>query len=172
MRAAGIGGYVAADGTGGLARRIRGVKQALCLHRVGYPGINASRLDERAAIPVIRRQDFVHPCQSDHNTAGDGQYPAAQAGARAAGDERNIAPGAKFDHGHDLLSRAREHHGLGQIFFQSICVALINEQLFRAGDDGVAPDDGAQIDQEISSGIGRRRWWHEPKVSKRRSTVE
>ena len=50
VRAAGVGGDVAADGAGPLARRVRSVVVAVRLEVVGQPHVDDARLDDGVAI--------------------------------------------------------------------------------------------------------------------------
>ena len=73
VRSAGVHGHITADRTGRLAGGVRREKKSAPLHRIGYPGINATGFDERAAVAKINLEDFVHAPQRNHHPAGNGE---------------------------------------------------------------------------------------------------
>ena len=88
MRAAGIGGHVAADGAGALARRVGGIVIARAGQRLGEPQVGHAGLDHCHAIARVDLEDPIHPRQHDHHGAAGGQTAAGQTGSRPAGDHR------------------------------------------------------------------------------------
>ena len=104
VRPAGVGGDVAADGAGPLARRIRGEMVAVRLQVIGQPEIDDARFDDGVAIAIVDFEDPLHPRQGDHDAAADRQTAAGQAGAGAARQERHVQFVADLD---DLRRPAR-----------------------------------------------------------------
>jgi hypothetical protein len=60
-------------------------------------------------------------------------------------------PGAKFDHGRDLIRQARQYDRGRQIFFQCISVTLVHEQLIRVRHHVLSPHNGAQFRYDLGS---------------------
>ena len=90
VRPAGVGGDVAADGAGALARRVRGEVPAVRLEVVRQPEVDDARLDDGVAVAVIDFEDALHARQRDHHAAADRQTAAGQAGAGPARQERHV----------------------------------------------------------------------------------
>ena len=104
VRPAGVGGDVAADGAGPLARRVGGEVVAVRLQVIGQPEVDDARLDDGVAIAIVDFEDALHPRQGDHDAAADRQTAAGQAGAGAARQERHVQLVAELD---DLRRPAR-----------------------------------------------------------------
>ena len=78
VRAAGVGGHVAADRAGALARRIGGEMVAGAGQGLGEPQVGHARLDHGHAVAQVDLEDFVHPREHDHHAAADGRQPPAR----------------------------------------------------------------------------------------------
>src|SRR6267378_576563 len=74
VRSAGVHGHIPTNGAGRLAGWVRRIKKPASFDSVGNPGIYASRFDQCAAVAIINLQDFVHPPQRDHHSAGDSEH--------------------------------------------------------------------------------------------------
>ena len=85
VRPAGVLGDVAAEGAGGLARRIGRVVQAVRRDRLGEPGVDHAGLHHGAAAHRIDREDAVQPGERDeHRVAvGRARRPRARCRRRA-----------------------------------------------------------------------------------------
>ena len=141
VRPAGIHGHIAANRAGGLAGRVRCVKKTVRLHRVGHPGVDASRLHQGAEVAIIDLQDLVHAAEANHDPPGYGEDRAAQACARAARNNGHFFLRAKHCNLGNFLGRARQHDNIGQILFQCISVTFIDQQLLLPEDDVFLADD-------------------------------
>ena len=93
-QAARIGADVAADRADLVARRIRGVEEALGRHRRLQGGIKHARLDDRHQVVPIDLQDAVHAAQHERQRTVDP--------GRAAGQPRPLTP---RDDRHAVLGR-------------------------------------------------------------------
>ena len=101
VRAAGIGGHVAADRAGPLARRIGGIVIAGALQRIGEPEVDHARLDDGVAVAEVDLQDPLHPREHDHHAAAHRQAAAGQARARPARQKGHLVAVAQpHDRGH------------------------------------------------------------------------
>ena len=148
VRPAGVGGDVAADGAGPLARRVGGVVVARRLQVIGQPDVDDARLDHGVAVAEVDFEDPLHPRQGDHDAAADRQAAAGQARARPARQERDAVLVADLDDRDDLLGRGREDDDVGLVLLDGEAVAFVDEQVGQGGQHGVAADDGGKrIDQ-------------------------
>ena len=144
MRAAGIGGDVAADCASGLAGGIGRVEKAAGFNRVRNMCIDATGFDESATIAVIDRDDAVHAAKADHDTAGDRKNGAAEAGACASRNDGEIMFGAEFDDGGDFLGVFGKNDRVRLHFFQRVGVAFVNDEFGWIGEEAIGADDRAE----------------------------
>src|SRR5438046_1945580 len=116
MWAAGIGGDVAADRAGALARRIGSIVIAGAFEGGGEPNVDDAGLNDGVTIAEIDLQNPLHPRQNDHHTATDGQAAASEARASATGQEGHARGVADFYDIGDVLGVAREYDDIGAVF--------------------------------------------------------
>ena len=129
VRPAAVGGDVAADRAGALARRIGSVMKAGAFQRLVEPGIHHARLNDGIAIAEIDFLDRLHPRQHDHHAAADRQAAAGQTRARPARHKRHAMLVRQPHDVGDLLGRARKHDHIGAVLFDHKAVALVDEQI-------------------------------------------
>ena len=137
---AGIGGHVAADGAGPLARRIGSVVIAGPLEGIGEPEIDHARLNDGVAIAEVDFQDLPHPRQRDHHSAADRQTAAGQAGAGATGQIGQAVAVADLHDCRHLLGRFGKDDRVGAVLLDHEAVALENDQL-AVGRQDLGPAD-------------------------------
>ena len=83
VRAAGVGGHVAADGAGGLAGRVGGEVIARAGQRLGELQVDRAGLDDGHAIAEVDVEDFVHPRKQEDDATlatslARGRHPPAR----------------------------------------------------------------------------------------------
>ena len=93
--AAGVGGHVAADRAGPLARRIGSIMISGPFQCVGQPDVDDAGLDDGVAVAEIDLQNLPHACQGNHHPAPHRQATAGQAGAGSAWQEAEAVAIAK-----------------------------------------------------------------------------
>ena len=121
VRAAGVGGHVAADGAGPLAATGRERSGSRCLSgALRQMHVDHARLDDGVAVAEVDFEDPLHPRQRDHHAAADRQAAAGQAGARPARHERHVVFVAQLDDRDDLLGRCRERRRRPGMFFSIV----------------------------------------------------
>ena len=112
--AAGIGGHVAAQG-GGFLARVRRVHQAVGQGVRRQVAQQHTRLGMHHQVLHVIGEDFVHPLRAQHNAAVDGHAAAHQAGARATDGDRDLLPAAQLHNGGDLFRALHQAHRLRQM---------------------------------------------------------
>lgn len=117
MRAAGIFGDIAADGTRFLTRRIGGEIEVVWLGGKCEIEINDAWLNDRALIFRIEFKDAVHARENDHDSASPGQRAAGKTGARAAANNRDVVLCGEFCDLRDLPRGGREDNDIRAPFF-------------------------------------------------------
>ncbi len=148
VRAARVVRDVAADRAGLLARGIRRIVEALRAHRPREVEVHQSRLHHRDLVLVVHLEHAVHPHERDDETALGRQAAAGEPGARAAGHERDALPAGDLDQGRHLLRAPREHHEVGEGAEEGEPVGLVDEQLFRIGEDAARTEQGLHLATE------------------------
>ena len=113
VRAAGIFGYVAADGAGFLAGRVRRKMQAEMFDGQAEIGVHDAGLDASALVRGIDLENFVHASEGDDDAAAAGERSAGKAGAGAASDKRHIVAVRNFYDFDDLRGGARKDDAIG-----------------------------------------------------------
>ena len=152
VRAAGVGGHVAADGAGALARRVGGVVVACARQRAGEPKVGHSGLDDRHAISEVDLDDSVHARERENDriasladrnvspTDSDWQAAAGQTGSGTAGNHRCAMPLTDLHGIRNLLGGARKHDGFGWATLDREAIAIIDRQLRRRREHVVAAE--------------------------------
>ena len=107
--AAGVGGDVAADRRPGGAGRVRRVPEAVLGAGRPQPVVDDARLDDGEALDGVDLEDPVHGVERDDDAAGHRVRAAGEAGAGAAGDDRDAVRGAEPHGGGDVLGAHRPH---------------------------------------------------------------
>ena len=158
VRAAGVGGDVAADRTRPLRTRVGGVVVAVRLQRVRQPDVDDARLDDGVAVADVHFQNLPQPGRGDHYPAADRHAAAGQRRARAAGHERHVELDAGFDHRDDLLGRFGKDNDVGRVLLDGEPVALVHGEFGPRGQDAVRPGDGLHsLDEPGDFVRGHRR---------------
>jgi hypothetical protein len=111
---AGVRPEVPADRADLVARRIRGVEQALRGDALLQLGVEDARLGDDDEVLPVDLEDPVHPRQRDREAALDAGGAAAQARAGAARHDRDPMLPGEPDEGRDLGGRRRQGHGQWQ----------------------------------------------------------
>ena len=127
MRAARVGGDVAADSTRPLTRWIGGIVVASPLQSLGQMHVDEARFNHREAVAHVDFQDLLHSRQSQHHSTADRQTAASQTGAGTAGDEGKLQFIAELDDTDDLLGGRGEHDYVGHLLFDRVAIALVDE---------------------------------------------
>src|SRR3712207_2938896 len=125
MYAARVLGEVTPDGGDDLARRVRGVVVARVGDLLGDPDVYDARLDDNSLVRDVHLEDLAHPAQYDEHPRLDRQGPAGEAGAGAAGDERDALVVAGLDYPLDVLGGLRQDHEVGDYPVVHEPVALV-----------------------------------------------
>ena len=99
MRAAGIGGDIAADGAGDLARRVGRVKEAVARDRIGDAGIGDAGLDMRHAVGEVDGEHLAHAREAQHDRVFERQGPAGERGAGPARHDLDVVLVAEAEDG-------------------------------------------------------------------------
>ena len=149
VRPSGVGGNVAADRAGRLARRIGGVKQTVLFRIAGDPGVHAAGLDQSPAVSRIDVQHAVHPREGDHDTTINRQHGAAQARAGPARDDGQIQFGTQANNRGHFPRRLGQHNGGGEVFLEGVGVALVNDKFLFVGEHGIVTDNFNQAAGEV-----------------------
>ena len=166
MGPAGIGGHVAADGAGNLARRVGRIEEAVARHRFGDAGIGDAGLDPRCAVRQVDRQHLIHARQTQHDGVLERQGPAAERGAGPAWHHLDVVLVAVAQNGAHLLGRFRQHHSERHAAIGGQRVGLEGAAPLLVGDQGGAGGDLLQLlqnvvapleDREIRAGQGNVR---------------
>ena len=131
VRSAGIGGHVAADGAGALARRIggkvvTGAGQGLRELQVGH-----ARLDQGHPVAEIDLKDLVHAREHDDHAAAQRQAAAGQAGSGPASNHRRAVLLAQPHDLGNLLRGTGQYHRVGPAPLDREGVAIVDRQLRR-----------------------------------------
>ena len=150
VRAARVGGDVAADRAGALARRVRRVVKAGSRERAGQPDVDHAGLDDGVAIANADLEDPLHPRQADHHAAADRERAAGQARACPSGNKRNLVPVAELDDLDDVLGRRRKDDDVRHALFHHVAVAFVDQHLVAPIQHVFSTDDRDQIPNEAS----------------------
>ena len=156
MGAAGIGGDIAADGAGDLARRVRRVEEAVSGDRLGNGGIGDAGLDPSHAVHQVERQNFAHAGQAQHDGVLERQGAAAERGAGPARHDLDVVLVAEAQDGAHLLGRRRQHHRHRQAAIGGERVGLEGAAAFLVGDQGRAGRELLQLPQNVGAALKDR----------------
>ena len=148
MRAAGIFGDVAADAARGLRRGIGRVEIALRLDAGGDVEIDDAGLDDDAGVGEIDFEDAVHAREADDDAVFDGHRAAAEAGAGAAGDERNFFAMAEAEDGLDFGGGVGEKDGARHGAEIGESVAFVGVEFVGRSDEVAGANDGAEFGED------------------------
>ncbi len=134
MRAAGIGGDVAADGAGDLARRVRRIEEAFGCGGLGDADIGEAGLDAGNAVGRVDRQNLVHAREAEHDRVLERQRAAAKRGAGPARHDLDVVLVAEAQDLADLLGGGRQHDRERQAAIGGERVGLEGAAPFLVGD--------------------------------------
>ena len=167
VRTAGIGGHVAADGAGALARRVGGEVEAGAGQGLSEPQVGHARLDHGHPVAQVDLEDSIHPGQHDHHAAADRtilvcpsaksgrlagpcqrQATARQAGARSARDHRRAVSPTEFDDLGNLPRGARQNHRLGPVPLDREGVTIVDRQFRRRREHVLAAECRSKLGNE------------------------
>jgi hypothetical protein len=112
--AAGVLGYVAADGARRLAGGIGDVLEPVRGDRLRQPGVHHARLHDCPAATRVHLQDPVQAGERDEHRVGVGQCAAGEPGTRPPRDERDTEHVKEPDELDDLPATSRNHHRAGE----------------------------------------------------------
>jgi hypothetical protein len=141
MYAAGVLGEVASDGGDDLTGGVRGVVVALVGDLLRDPDVYDARLDDHPLVRYIYLEDLAHPRHDYEHTRLDGERPAGEAGAGAAGDERDPLVVAGLDYSLDVLGGLRQDHEIRDNPVVHEAVALVGAELLPLGDHPLRTED-------------------------------
>ena len=105
--------------------------------------IEDTGLDDDALIGEVYLKNALHPAHLDDHPIVEGECPAAEIGAGAAGHEGNAVLREQPDHGRHLLAGVHEHHCSGETPLE-IRVVLVCLQVDSFGEHVAPTDDGLQ----------------------------
>ena len=165
VRAAGVGGDVAADRAGALARRVGGVVEAVRLEVVGQPEVDDARLDDGVAVAIVDFEDPLHPRQAIMTPPPTGRQPPARLVPAPRGTNGTSSSLQSLTICDDLLGRGREDDDVGLVLLDGVAVALVDEQFAGRGEDAVGADDGTQTVAKAN------HWVHHKYGGKRRHSM-
>ena len=166
MRAAGIGGDVAADGAGDLARRVGRVEIAVARDRIGDGRIGDAGLDLSHAVGEVDGQQLVHARNTQHDRVFERQRATRERGARPARHDLDVVLVAVAEDGAHLLGVRRQHHRQRQAAIGGERVGLEGAAPLLVGDQARARSNLLQLlqdlvpalqDREIRAGQGDMR---------------
>jgi hypothetical protein len=144
MGPAGIHGDVAGDGAGELARRVRGVEEALMGHRLADAEIGDAGLNPGGAALEVHVENPVHLGDAEHDGVRLGDRPAAQGRARPAGHDLDPVVIAEPHDRRDLLRGGGQHHGEGHLAIGREAVRLEGPPLVLRHDEGLGGDEAPE----------------------------
>ena len=166
MRAAGIGGDIAADGAGDLARRVGRVEIAVAGDRIGDGRIGDAGLDMRHAVGEVDGEHLAHARETQHDRVFERQGPSGERGACPARHDLDVVLLAKAEDGAHLLGILRQHDGKRQAAIGGERVGLEGAPPFLIGNQDRAGSNLLQLlqdvvpalqDREIRAGQGDMR---------------
>ena len=150
VRAARVGGHVAADRARRLARRIRCIVESMGLCGPAERQIRHPGFDHRELVHRIQVQDALHPAQADDDRVRCGHRAAREARARTARDERDLGPMEPLEHRRHFGGRPREDDRARHRLLERVAVALVGDEARRLGDHAVGPDHRFELGSERS----------------------
>src|SRR6266850_3125352 len=161
VRATGIFGDVAADGTGFPTRRIGSEIEPMRFGGAGEFIVDDAGLHDGALIFGVDFQDAVHAREDEHHSAGAGERAAGEAGAGAAADDRNFIFGGEFDALRDVIGGCGKNDDVGEAFFDG-AVVFVEKEIFQLVKNGVfAKKLGQLVNEAWVHGTGNCwRTWH------------
>ena len=150
LRAAGIGGQIAAYGATAFRRQAQG-EQAVGIARGLLHGLqNAAGLDHHGVVVGVDAAHLVQPPQrqDQRRAAVVGRGPAAQTGVAPLRDDRHLVGDAPLDELCHFLDRTRPGHGNG---LAGIAAAPVNQIGLRvlAGQHILPPQHPHQFIQKL-----------------------
>ena len=140
VRAAGVGGDVAADGARLLRRRVGRVVQPEVGDRAAEVEVEHPRLHPRAPLLGVDLEHAVEPGGDDHDGVVDGGRAAREAGAAPPGDERPVVARRHPHRVGDLAAGLGEAHD-GGAAPRHARVARVERELERLGARPVGAED-------------------------------
>ncbi len=161
MGAARIHRDVAGDGAGKLARRIRGIEEAVAFHRAGDGKVGTPRLDPDEAVVVIRLQHGVQPRDAEDHAVGRRHRAAGERGAGAARHDRHAEIVADLQRRRHLCRRAWQDRRQGRAAIGGKRIAFIGARLGLVVDHRVGGQDRPQGRHDF--GFVR----HDPRIGRR-----
>ena len=114
MGAAGVGGDVAPDRAGRLARRVRGVVKPVVRGVGAEVGVDDAGTHDGQLVAVVHLEDAVHAGGAHDDATARRNGAAAQPRARAAADDGNTELVGDAHHGLHLGGVLRKYNGVGQ----------------------------------------------------------
>ena len=143
--AARVLGHVATDRADLLARGVGRIEVAVGRDGLRDVEVRDARLDDDALRGEVDLEDPVHPRERDHDSVRHRQGAAGEAGARAAGDERDALARADPHHPLHLARRRGQDDQLGLCAPSGEPVAVVHPELVGLADHVLGPDDPAQL---------------------------
>ena len=137
-------GYVAADGAGGLARRIGTVQEAIRRGGGGQAHVHDARFHHREVVSRIDPQDAIQAGEDHQHRIGVRERSAREPGACAAGHERHPERGQQSHDGDHLVAASRKHHHAGDPPVRRQSIARVGDPLGQRGADVPGPDDSGE----------------------------
>ena len=143
--AAGVGGHVAADRAGALARRIGGEVVTGAGQGLREPQVGHARLDHGHPVAEVDLEDLVHAGEHDHHAAGQRQAAAGQTGSGPASNHRRAVPLTQPDDLGNLPRGTGQDHRVGPAPFDREGVAIVDRQLRRRREHVLAAECRTEV---------------------------
>ena len=105
-QAAGVFGHIAADRADFHRTRVGRIEEAVLIRRRIDGGRDGAALRADGEVGGIDREDLVQTRQAEDEAAFRGHAAAAESGAGAAGDDRDVQLAGEFDDRGDFVGRA------------------------------------------------------------------
>src|SRR5215218_3687820 len=149
MYAARVLRQVPADGGDDLARRVRGVVVAFVGDLLRDPHVDHTGLDDHPLVRDVHLEDLAHPRHDDEHPRLDRERPAGEAGAGAAGDERDALVVTRFHYPLHMLGGLRQNYEVRDNAVVHQAVALVGAELLALGDHPLLPEYGFHHPYEL-----------------------
>src|SRR5262249_40427742 len=91
------------------------------------------------------RLDAVQPAGADHDRRRHRKRASREAGASAAGNERDLLVPEEPHHGRHLLGRSRQDDDVRRRALERVTVALVHRERVGIVDDGVVADKATEL---------------------------
>ncbi len=148
VRAAGVGGGVAADGGDHLAGGIGCEVVAVLARGLREPQVDEPRLDSGAAAGKVELEDSVHPGQRDHHATDRRHRAADEPRARAARHQGHVLAATETHQLRDLPRSLGQHHHIRRALVEGVHVSLIDHAPLISSNHTRSPNNLLELTQK------------------------